>query len=271
MIEKPNLSVSQRYVQDLLSDNTEESEPFELSPLPEGYEPGWRLFVDDQEIKITNKAVFVQERMGISAIYGYQDYNRGKGGEPHGYDVIVIHEPGGGGVTTVPFMVHPETGEVYVAQVKEDRPLMGGKRWGVSAGFLEKGERPHEAARREVEEEIGRPATPPVITELANGLSSSAAFMNTSGKREDGANNGFSFFSAEFSYGDLEEVRMKDGSTVYILPAEQRDAEGDGIAEEIYGTIFEPISAAKARAKKSGSLGSVHAINELRDFLEANE
>ena len=201
---------------------------------------GWQIEVNGETIEgqIT-EARLGSEHLGIDVVYGQR---------PEGYDGIVIRERGGGGAVTIPYMVHPETSDVYVGLVEESRPTIGGKVLNVPRGFLNKGEGHDDAAIRETTEETGYKAAASRVIKLAAGLNPNSTYFDTSRTNDDGTPEGVAVYAIPVGIGELEAtvVDNPDGSqqAAYVFPSTvQEEAKGDG-AEKIFGTRFVPIAEA---------------------------
>jgi 8-oxo-dGTP pyrophosphatase MutT (NUDIX family) len=199
---------------------------------------GWSVEVNGEKQESVASATLRQERMGIEVKYGLR---------PEGYDGIAIRELGGGGAVTIPYMIHPETGGIFVGLVKEYRPLLGGEVWNVPRGFIDTGETHEEAAAREVVEEMGYESTSDAgrIVKLAEGLNPNSTYFDTSRNTDDGEPSGVSIFSMMLHHENLDKVVNDDGREVYVFPTTVRDSvEGDVAAERIFGSMFVPIKEA---------------------------
>ncbi|HEX7484276.1 MAG TPA: NUDIX domain-containing protein, partial [Candidatus Saccharimonadales bacterium] len=127
-------------------------------PVDQRRTPGWKIMVNGESWDAVSSAHLTQEQMGIEVSYGLH---------PQGYDGVIIREFGGGGAVTIPYMIHPETGHIYVGLVKEHRPLVGGEVWNVPRGFVNFGETHQHSAEREVTEEMGYASGSDRIIKLA--------------------------------------------------------------------------------------------------------
>ncbi len=216
------------------------TQPFVMSPIPPEAEAqakrGWEIAVNDKPVNVpVTDARFRQTKMGIEITYGQR---------PEGYDGVVIHELGGGGAVTIPYMVHPESGEVYVGVVEENRPLLGGNVLNVPRGFLDVGETHEDAAQRELKEETGydvKALGGRVVKLTKEGLNPNSTFYDTSGSPDEGVH----IFAVRVEPNELEVIKREDGSNEYVFPATIRDtAQGNKAAERILGSRFIPVGEA---------------------------
>jgi 8-oxo-dGTP pyrophosphatase MutT (NUDIX family) len=178
-------------------------------------------------VRINGKVVENVESLEIdSPRFGTVRY----GQHPQGYDTWVFDEIGGGGAVTIPYMIHPETGMLYVGVVQQNRPLLGRKIWEVPRGFMDPSDKSKtDTALREALEELGYEFSQPI--KLADGKIPNSTFFNTSGEGE-----GVAFFGLPVIASAL--AKTKDG---YAFPSAVQDAaKGDG-CERIYGSKFVPI------------------------------
>jgi 8-oxo-dGTP pyrophosphatase MutT (NUDIX family) len=212
---------------------------FEMQPIePEDQENrGWFVEINqDVVLGSVSEAKIVNESMGIELSYGMR---------PEGYDGVVIHERGGGGVVTIPYMIHPETKVVYVGLVQEYRPTLGGSVWNVPRGALDDEETHDNAVERELHEETGYKAVASRVVKLATGLNPSSAFFDTSGTNEDGSPEGVSVYGIQVMLDELEVAILDDGATSYVFPRHiQEMAHGDKATEHIFATRFIPVTEA---------------------------
>jgi ADP-ribose pyrophosphatase YjhB (NUDIX family) len=230
---------TQNYIEEL-TDNHIALREFELAEVSPDKQrtAGWSLDINGEKQESVASATLRQERMGIEVKYGLR---------PEGYDGIAIRELGGGGAVTIPYMVHPETGGIFVGLVKEYRPLLGGEVWNVPRGFIDMGETHEEAAAREVVEEMGYESTSDAgkIVKLAEGLNPNSTYFDTSRDTDSGAPSGVSVFAMLLSHENLEKTVDETGREVYVFPSGVRDTvEGDVAAERIFGSMFVPIKEA---------------------------
>lgn len=154
-----------------------------------------------------SSARLVQDEMGIEVSYGLH---------PQGYDGIMIREFGGGGSVTIPYMIHPETGGVYIGVVKEYRPLMGGEVWNVPRGFIDYGETHRQAAEREDIEEMGYEPGSHSVVKLAEGLNPNSSYFDTSQASKDGGVSGVAIFTMPLTQDQLEKNIDNNGRETYV-------------------------------------------------------
>lgn len=185
----------------------------------------WELDINGKRVDSSIESLVLRHKeMDVKLLYG----NR-----PEKYDSIIIHEPGGGGAITIPYMIHPETGSIYVGLIQTNRLTLGdgddAKIWEVPRGFLDIGETHEQAAVRETKEEMGYEGKPFLLADRKN---PNTAFFDTSGESE-----GVAFYALPVAWDELIE---EDGKIIF--PKSVTDAaEGKGAAEEIYGSCFFPI------------------------------
>ncbi len=213
--------------------------PFEMSPISQEAEAqakrGWSVDVNGQTLDMPIiGARFKQNKMGIDITYGQR---------PEGYDGVTIREHGGGGAVTIPYMVHPESGDVYVGVVTESRSNLGGFVENVPRGFLDAGETHEDAAKRELKEETGFKALGGRVVKLTQrGLNPNSTYFDTSHSEQEGVN----IFAVRVESDELVAVRNEDGTKEYVFPAHVRaEAEGDKTAERILGSRFIPVEEAR--------------------------
>lgn len=225
------------YVENL-HENAASMTPFIMQEVPKEKQSnaGWRMIVNGNSWSEISSATLRQEKMGIDITYGMR---------PEGYDGVSIREFNGGGAVTIPYMIHPDTGRIYVGVIKENRPLLGGEVWNVPRGFIDMGETHQEAAEREVVEEMGYQRESGRIIKLAEGLNPNSTYFDTSHANEDGSLAGVAIFAMPLRQEDLEKVTNEQGEEVYVFPRTIREAaRGDGASERIFGSMFVPIKQA---------------------------
>lgn len=230
---------TKNYVETLNEQQTE-LKPFTMNPIESERQSsaGWSIEINGETQESVAMAKITQPKMGVEINYGMR---------PEGYDGISIHENGGGGSVTIPYMIHPETGHVYVGLVKEYRPMLGGEVWNVPRGFIDFGETHQQAAEREVVEEMGYENKQDAgrIIKLAEGLNPNSTYFDTSNTNEDGTPEGVSIFGMPLHQDNLEKTTDETGKEVYVFPSTVRDTvEGDATAERIFGSMFVPIQEA---------------------------
>jgi hypothetical protein len=228
---------TKQYIQNL-TDTTATMVPFQMTDVPQDkqHNPGWKVVVNGDNWEAVGSASLVQEKMGIQVSYGLR---------PEGYDGITIRELSGGGAVTIPYMIHPETGHIYVGLVKENRPLLGGEVWNVPRGFVDFGENHQQAAEREVVEEMGYKSGMGRVIKLAEGLNPNSTYFDTSRVNEDGSLTGVAVFAMPLYQEQLEKMMDENGNEMYVFPRTMRESVvGDNASERIFGSMFVPIKQA---------------------------
>jgi len=179
---------------------------------------GWQLEVTDRSMLLT------QEKMGLALEYGMR---------VEGFDGVLIHEPGGGGSVSIPFVIW--TGDLWIGLLEEERKNMGGRVLGAPGGFLDPGEKHFEAADREFTEEVGIGKVKISDTPLGEPGNPNRAFFDTSREGE-----GIHFYPVEFLPEHVEYDRFDDFK-VFSLRFKEGvivPKAGDRVAEKIFGCRF---------------------------------
>ncbi|MDR3125886.1 MAG: NUDIX domain-containing protein [Candidatus Nomurabacteria bacterium] len=195
--------------------------PFQMGQISNQAKRGWTVRVNGEEIEGVESLEIESPKFG-TVRYGQH---------PAGYDTWVFDELGGGGAVTIPYMIHPINGMLYVGVVEQNRPLLGRRIWEVPRGFMDPSDKDKAAtALREALEELGYEFSQPI--KLADGKNPNSTFFDTSGEDE-----GVAFFGLSVTASAL--IETKDS---YAFPAiVQEAAKGDG-CERIYGSKFIPVS-----------------------------
>jgi 8-oxo-dGTP pyrophosphatase MutT (NUDIX family) len=235
--------------------------PFEMGDITDQESRGWKLSVDGIEIPKVGKLILEHPKFG-KLIYGRH---------PMGYDTWIFVEIGGGGAVTIPYMIHPVNGMLYVGVVEQFRPLLGRPIWEVPRGFMDPSDKSKaETALREAFEELGYQFSRPIL--LADGKNPNSTFFDTS-HLEDGV----AFYGLPVSFKDLEEkwfypdfdqggpeASAGEHLDRYEFPRKiQVAAKGDD-CEKIYRSRFVPID----RILYSPDLFSAAAAFYLKQFIE---
>jgi ADP-ribose pyrophosphatase YjhB (NUDIX family) len=197
---------------------------YKVLPLEEGAERGWTVKLDGKEVS-ANHIEMANPELGTSVIYGQR---------PEGFDGPILKERGGGGSVTVPYMIHPTTGALYVGLIREYRPTMGGDgvHYAVPRGMLDMGESHLDASVRETKEELGLKSNTLEPILLAEGKNFNSAFFDTS---EDG--EGVKFFALPVSLEDLVEKC----ECVFTFSTDALEEKKLDKNEKIFGSKFFPI------------------------------
>jgi 8-oxo-dGTP pyrophosphatase MutT (NUDIX family) len=172
------------------------------------------------------------------------------------YDTWKYKEIGGGGAVTIPYMIHPTNGVLYVGLVKQDRPLLGYEAWEVPRGFMDPSDKDKtDTALREGLEELGYEFSRPI--KLAGGKNPNSTFFDTSSKGD-----GVDYFGLPVMASAL--VETKDG---FAFPnVIQEAAKGDG-CEKIYGSKF----VLAGRVEYSPDQFSANAVFYLERHIERSK
>lgn len=212
-----------------------------IESTPEAQEKrGWNLEVNGEPVDNVTSMRLAHPAMGVDLEYGAR---------PEGYDGFVIHEPGGGGAVTIPYMIHPEEGKIYVGLVREFRGPAGGFVLNVPRGFLDPGETHDVAAAREVKEETGLDVLTDRMISLSSGLNPNSTFFDTSRETQDGDPEGAHIYGLPVKPEEVEAVMAEDGSKYYqFRPDIREQADGDKPAERIMGSMFVPMDVARRSA-----------------------
>ncbi len=230
--------------------------PFEMSAIPATPEAqdrrGWTVAINGENVEEpVESASLTQGRMGIDIEYGQR---------PEGYDGVVIRERGGGGAVTIPYMVHPNSGDVYVGVVEEFRPTLGGNVLNVPRGFMDAGETHRDTATRELQEETGFKAIGSRVVQLAQGLNPNSTYFDTSRSEDEGV----SIFAVPVHESELDHVVQDDGSETYVFPGHIRQqAEGNKPAERILGSKFVLVEEAMQSRDMFTSAAAGHLLTGL--------
>jgi ADP-ribose pyrophosphatase YjhB (NUDIX family) len=198
---------------------------------------GWALRINGQEYTEPVRILeLVQASMGVTLTYGLR---------PEGYDAPVIHEPGGGGSVTIPFMLHPDMGQIFAGVVEEKRAGQGGKVFNVPRGFLVPGETHQQGAVRGVAQETGLQVLARRFIRLAEGQNPNSAFFDTSGTLPSGEPEGVQVYGLPLRLDELDEHLAADGAISYTFPDATKAIAGtDKIAKRILGSKLIPLSEA---------------------------
>jgi hypothetical protein len=193
----------------------------------------WRVLVNDKELETPVASVrLINDKMGREVIYGWR---------PEGFDGVMMHEPGGGGAVTIPWLrVQNDDGstQIFIGLTKEHRGPVGGTILNVPRGFIDPGADHLSTAHEETREETGHAGTDRLM-QLGVPLNANSDAYNTSGVADDGQPEGVRLYALEVTPGEVERV----GEAYRFIP-EIRERVGSKSHERIYGTVFVPITKA---------------------------
>jgi len=192
---------------------------YEVKTLNESSKRGWTVCIDGLPTEVSTLDI-ENDHIGTSLRYGQR---------PEGYDGFVIHERGGGGAVTAPYVVASR--KLFVGTVLEDRPTQGGWVWNVPRGMLDADETHEQGAIREFGEETGYRKIGSRIIKLAEGLNCNSATYDTSVEGE-----GISVYAVPFAEPELEAT---DGE--YMFPHGTIPLDNSKLGEKIVTARFKPI------------------------------
>lgn len=218
--------------------------PYEITPIPEGHERGWTLFIDGEEI-VAKEFSLINEAYGAALEFGLR---------AEGYDGFVIRERGGS--VTLPYTVSPD-GQILVGLIDECRPTNGELlTQNAPRGMANIGEGRAQTAARELAEETGYNITQGIeLNELASDVNANSTHFDISRPE----NEGTAFYSLSIPADHLELRHDDDGSVYYAFPERTQETAEDASTEKIFGSRFVPLH----QALKSKDMFTGYAVGQL--------
>lgn len=199
---------------------------------------GWKVEKNGKDItySIFELRIF-NEQMGIEVSYGKR---------VEGFDGVLLHEPGGGGSVSFPFVIL--RGQLWIGLLEEQRPNMGGKVLDAPGGFIDPGESHFETAVREFEEEVGVKTASSTVIDLnqyAEPTNANRAFFDTSRVGE-----GNHYYAWEFTPDQVVLQYDSDQEIPHLIFRKDliSPRQGDRGAERIFSCKFYPWSIVAKKA-----------------------
>jgi len=198
----------------------------------------WRVVVNDKEFtEPISKLEIINDDMGRGMTYGWR---------PEGFDGVMLHEPGGGGAVTIPWLRGTDADDkpqIFVGLVEEYRGPIGGTILNAPRGFMDPDSDHLRTAREENREEIGHEGGDQ-LEQLGVPVNPNSDAFDTSGVANDGQPEGTRIYSFEVSPEEVNRVVTHDGQVTYRFTSSVRKRSGSKSHELIFGVLFVPITEA---------------------------